>query len=177
MSTRLGASRMSSGVGLEGEAPHGELAAVEVVAEARHHLVDQHALLPLVGRFDGLQHAELDARLAAGGDERLHVLREARAAVARARRTGTGSRCADRCRCRRARARCRRRPLGEQRELVHEADARGQHRVGGVLGELGAAHVHHEQPVVVARERRVERAHQQDGVFVVRADDDAVGAA
>jgi hypothetical protein len=37
------------------------------------------------------------------------------------------------------------------RELVHEADARGQHRVGGVLGELGAAHVHHDSVVVALK--------------------------
>ena len=34
-------------------------------------------------------------------------------------------------------------PLGHPRQLVHETDARGQHGVGRVLGELGAAHAVH----------------------------------
>jgi hypothetical protein len=41
-------------------------------------------------------------------------------------------------------------PLGEQRQLVHERDARGEHRIGRVLGELGRADVHHLQALVVA---------------------------
>ena len=48
--------------------------------------------------------------------------------------------------------------VGEVGELVHERDARREHRVGRVLGELGRAHVHHQQALVVALERRVERA-------------------
>ena len=35
--------------------------------------------------------------------------------------------------------------------------------------------VHHEQPLVVALERRVDRAQQCDGALVVGTDDDAVG--
>jgi hypothetical protein len=48
--------------------------------------------------------------------------------------------------------------------------AHRQHGVGRVLGELRAARVHHEQPVVIADERRVQRAHELDGFLVVAAD-------
>ena len=65
--------------------------------------------------------------------------------------------------------------VGEVGELVHERDARGEHRVGGVLGELGRAHVHHQQALVVALERRVDGAHRGDRALVVGADHDAVG--
>ena len=74
--------------------------------------------------------------------QRLHVLREARAAEAGAgieelvadARVGADAAAhlldvgAER--------------LGEVGELVHERDARREHRVGGVLGELGRAHAH-----------------------------------
>jgi hypothetical protein len=64
--------------------------------------------------------------------------------------------------------------FGQQRQFVHEADARGQHGIGGVLGEFGAAHIHQLQAVVVAHERGVQGAHQENRPFVVGADDDAV---
>jgi hypothetical protein len=67
--------------------------------------------------------------------------------------------------------------VGHARQLVHEADAGGQHAVGGVLGELGAGDVHHQKPVVVADEGRIQRAHQVDGALVLGAHDDAVGLA
>ena len=67
--------------------------------------------------------------------------------------------------------------LGQQRDLVHEADARGQHRVGGVLGQLGRADVHDHQLVAGALEGRVQRLHQVHRALVVGADDDAVRAA
>ena len=65
--------------------------------------------------------------------------------------------------------------IGEVGELVHERDPRRQHRIGRVLGELGRAHVHQQQPLVVALERRVDGAHRGDRALVVGADDDAVG--
>src|SRR6202007_753881 len=62
------------------------------------------------------------------------------------------------------------------RHLVHERDAGGEHRVGGVLGELGRAHAHHDDALAVALERRIELAQQHDGARVVRPDDDPVRA-
>ncbi len=65
--------------------------------------------------------------------------------------------------------------LRQTSDLVHEADARGQHAVGGILGQFGAAHVHDDDLLAVAVERRVELAQRALGVRVRHADDDAVG--
>ena len=65
--------------------------------------------------------------------------------------------------------------LGEVRELVHEADLGGEHRVGGVLGQLRRAHVHDDHPVAVARERLVKRPHHSAARGLVGADDHAIG--
>jgi hypothetical protein len=64
--------------------------------------------------------------------------------------------------------------LGQVGELVHERYARGQHSVRRVFGKLGRAHVHDEQPLMAALERRVDRSQQHDGPLVLRADHDAV---
>jgi hypothetical protein len=66
------------------------------------------------------------------------------------------------------------RTVGEIGELVHERDARREHRVGRVLGELGRTHVHHQEALVVAHERSVQRAQRLDRAVVARADDDAI---
>ncbi len=50
-----------------------------------------------------------------------------------------------------------------------EADVGGEHRVRRVLGELREADVHHDQAIVVARERHIECAHQFRGARVVHA--------
>ena len=65
--------------------------------------------------------------------------------------------------------------LAEVRDLVHERDARRQHRVGGVLGQLGAGAVHDHDRRAGARERRVELVHHLGAARVVGADDDAIG--
>ena len=59
-------------------------------------------------------------------------------------------------------------------QLVHDADAGGQHGVGRVFGELGAAHIGHDQPLVVALKRRVQRAHEQNRLLIAGAHHDAV---
>ena len=64
--------------------------------------------------------------------------------------------------------------LGDVRHFVHEADLRGQHGIGGVLGQLGRTHVHHHDAFVVAVERRVQALHQLQRRGVGGADHDAV---
>ena len=66
--------------------------------------------------------------------------------------------------------------LGQIGQFVHEADAGGQHGVGRVFGEFGAANVHHKQAVMVALEGRIQGAHIQLGLLVVAADHDATRA-
>jgi hypothetical protein len=69
--------------------------------------------------------------------------------------------------------------VGQVRQLVHEADAGGQHGVGRVLGELRAAHVHHAGALVVAVEGQVQLAQGRQRALAsrrgVHAQHDAVG--
>ncbi len=46
--------------------------------------------------------------------------------------------------------------LRQPGHLVHEGDLGGQHGVGGVLGELGAAGIHLDDAIMVAVEGGVE---------------------
>jgi hypothetical protein len=120
---------MSSVLGLKAR-PQSAKRCPEVLAEAAHDLVGEHALLALVGLLHRAHDLEVDAVLLRRAQQRRHVLGEARAAVARA---GIEEVVAD------ARIRADAdahvldvgaERLGEERQLVHERDARGEHRVG-----------------------------------------------
>ena len=50
--------------------------------------------------------------------------------------------------------------LGQIGDLAHEADLGGEHGVGGVFRELGGAHIHEHQLVVIAVVGSVAFAHQ-----------------
>ena len=179
ISTRLGASRMSSVLGLNARPQTREAAGPSRRSPKRATIfVGEHVLLARRSRAPrrrGRCRSRPSSR--AGAEQRLARPSGSRSRRSRRRRTGSGSRCADRSRCRGAPARCRRRARSARlRQLVHERDARREHRVGRVLGELGRAHVHHQQALVVALERRVQLAHAaRVASLVVGADDDAVG--
>jgi hypothetical protein len=64
---------------------------------------------------------------------------------------------------------------GDIGQLVHEADLRGQHGVGRVLGQFGGAHIHHNHAVAIANEGLIHRPHQLFGTLAVGADDHPVG--
>ena len=71
------------GLGLEGEAPDGEVRPARSPPKCSTMRVEQEPLLLVVHALDGLQDAEQSTPCACSGpDERLHVLREAAAAVA-----------------------------------------------------------------------------------------------
>jgi hypothetical protein len=163
------------GVGLEGEAPQRERASAQVRAEMRHDLVAEHALLPLVHRFHAAHDGGVVAHLARRVDQRLDVLREAGAAVAGA---GVDEVVADpRIGADAAAHRLDvgAEPFGQVGEFVHEADPGRQHHVGRVLGEFRRAHVHVDDLVMIAVERRIQRIEQAGAVGACGADDDAVG--
>ncbi len=119
------------------------------------HLVYQHFLLARVDPFHRGEDLRLVTHFLRGADERLHVLGEARPTIAGARinegiadagiRADTHADLLD----------VRPEPLGDERQLVHEADLGGQHRIGRVLGQLGGADIHDNQPIVVADERLI----------------------
>jgi len=58
--------------------------------------------------------------------------------------------------------------------LVHEGDLGGQHGVGGILGQLGAAGVHLDDAIPIAVEGGIELLKQRHGVGRAGADDDAI---
>ena len=146
------------------------------VSEVVLDLGRQDVLLGIVGFLDGRQDPEGDVGVITGGlDQGLDVLGEAGAAVAAARieevvadaRVGADA-LADHFDIGAEH-------LGEVGQFVHEADAGGQHGVGGILGEFGALDVGDDQAFAVTLKRRIERAHQVDGLVVLGTDDDAVG--
>ena len=131
---------------------------------------EQLALLRGVDRLDGIQQARLVAVRARCVCERLDVFGKARAAIAGARIDEV---IAD------ARIRADAAAhlfdvgadlLGDVRDLVHEADLGRQHRVRGVLGQLGRTHVHQHDALVVAVERRIQRLQRLDRARAVGAD-------
>ena len=69
--------------------------------------------------------------------------------------------------------------VGQVGELVHEADAGREHRVGGVFRELGRGDVHLHHAVALPVERRIEPDHELARPLPRRArlgaDDDPVG--
>src|SRR2546430_7362205 len=73
------------GVGFEGESPYGNGSTLETRGEVSLHLAEQHFLLSSVHRLHRVQDLRLVSGLVGRADERLHVLREAGAAVAGAR--------------------------------------------------------------------------------------------
>ncbi len=162
------------GVGLEGQAPQGDLAAAQVFAKARHQLFSQAELLRVVRGLGGLDDAHRQAVLGRGVDQRLHVLRKARAAIARARVQEVIADARVRANAAAHLFNVGAQHFGQVRHFVHERNARGQHGIGGVLGQFGRAHVHHHQAVVGALEGFIDAAHDADRVVVVRADDHAV---
>ena len=143
------------GLGLEGEAPHGDGLALEVfrTTEALRELVEQHRLLVFVHFFDSLQNTHLVAVLLGGLDECLHVLGEAASAVAAARveelRADAGvaaDALADHVHVGAD-------EFAEVRDVVHEADAGREHGVRGVLDHLGARDVREDDAEVVEHHR------------------------
>ena len=175
MITRDGASRMSSVFGLNAS-PQSAIVRPARSAPSRATILSTSTCF-CASLTSSTAASTLSGRavLARRVLQRLHVLRKAAAAVADARiqevvadpRVGADALA--------HRLDVGAEPIGEVGELVHERDARRQHRVRRVLGELGRAHVHHQHALVVALERRVDGAHRGDRALVVGADDDAVG--
>ena len=92
----------------------------------------------LVDLLDGAQHAEVEPVLVGAADHRLHVLREAGAAVADAGEEEVVADAAVEADAAAHVVDVGADALAEVGDLVHQRDARRQHGVGGVLGHLGA---------------------------------------
>ena len=148
---------------------------MEPVLEVPLHLAEEHFLLVRVHRLHRTQDLRLVSRVKGRADQGLHVLREAGAAVSGARVDEAVADAGIRADADPHLLDIGPDPLGDRGELVHEADLGREHGVRGVLGELGGAHIHDDQSVVIANEGLIERAHELGGARVVGADDDPVG--
>ena len=120
------------------------------------NLANENHLLVVVDVFNGLEDAELVALLAAGSDQCLDILWEARPTVANAGvdelRANSGV-AAD--------AFADLVDIGphdfaEIGDVVHEGNFRRQHGIGRILGHLGGGNVHEEHGVTVQRKGFVE---------------------
>ncbi len=142
----------------------------EVLPQAGHELV----FLAVVDPLHRMEQRGITANLAGGVDQRLDVLGEAGAAIAAA---GIDEVMAD------ARVGAYALAHGfdvgpellrQGGHLVHEGDLGGQHGVGCVLGQLGAAGIHLYDAIPIAVEGGIELFEQGDGVGRVCAYDDAI---
>jgi len=78
-----GASRMSVGIGLEGEAEHGDGLAAQTAARRARDLARHRALAVVVDRQHRLDDPQVNVMIERDLDQRAGVLRKARAAEAR----------------------------------------------------------------------------------------------
>src|SRR5690606_24764199 len=124
---------------LEREPPDGEPQSPQIAAKVARDLLEQYASLRLVATLDRLQHHRLDVDGGRHVNQRTHILRKARAAVAHTgidegvayARVGTDAdaHVLD----------VHAQPVAQVRDLVHERDLGREHRVRRVLRELRVA--------------------------------------
>ena len=112
-----------------------------------------------------------------GGEvqHRLHVLREAAAAVADAREQKRAADAPVGGDGQTHEIDVRADGLADIGDFVHERDARGEHRVRRVLAEFGAGAIHHHDRRAGSGERRIQLAHHVGGAGILGADHDAIG--
>jgi hypothetical protein len=120
------------------------------------------------------QQARVEAVGIGHRDQRLHVLGEARAAVADAGEEKCRADAAVEADAAADVLDVAAHGVAEVRDLVDQGDARRQHRVGGVLRHLGALRRHEQDWIAGAHERLVELFHDRAGAVAVVADDDAI---
>jgi hypothetical protein len=138
-------------------------------------LLEEHALLAGVDGLGGAHDGEVDVVALGEVEERRDVLGEAAPAVARAREEELRPDALVAADALAHGAHVGPDGLAEPRDVVHERDARGEHRVGDVLGHLRGARVDEEQPVVVELQRGVEPAHGRAARLVAHPEEHPVG--
>lgn len=161
------------GVGLEGQAPHGDAGTdeVQVFGEA----TDRSLPDSVIDGESGVEHGGGDPVVARLPGERGDVLGETGPAEAEPRLQE-----------RRTNPRVGRqhvadpldvgtRGVADRRKLVHHADPTGEHAVGGILGQLRRAHVHVQQRDALVGERPVEPVQDRSGDGARGPDDQTVG--
>ena len=117
---------------------------------------------------------ERHAAVLARADQRLQVLRKARPAVARPREQERRSDAAVRPDPLADEGHIRTDGVTQQRDLVHERDARRQHGVRRVLGHFGRRQIHEDDGIAGPDERRIELGHHVRRLGRIHTDDDSV---
>ena len=162
--------------GFESQPPQGDLPPRQIAAETLGQLVEKHPFLPLVDPLDRREDLHRIAVLLGRSDQRLDVFREAGAAVAAARVKKLAS---DACVAADSLAdhvHVRSDDFAQVGDVVHEADAGGEHAVRGVFGHLGRGDVHEDYPEIVQQEGAVQPTHQLFRALALDSDHYAVGA-
>lgn len=164
------------GLGLERKAPEGDGLAAQVTLVMAAELVEEDFFLPLVDRLHGLEHLQVVSRFLCRLHQRLHVFGETAAAVSATgiEELGADARIAADAAAHHVHVGAHQ--LAEVGDVVHEADAGGQHGVGGILDHLGRGDVGEDHPVVVEHERLVEPRHQLPCTVGLHAHHHPVGA-
>ena len=114
-----------------------------------HELLEEDVLLRFIHRLHGLEDLHPRAMLTGGLDKGLHILREARPAVATARIKEFAPNACIGTHALTHLGDVRPDSFAQACYLIHEADACGQHRVGSILRHLGRRDVHEEHTEVV----------------------------
>ena len=162
------------GVGLEGEAEHGDGLAAQTAAGGVGNLARHRALAVVVDRQHRLDDPQRHVVIERDLDQRAGVLREARAAEAR---TGMQEFRADAVvepDAARDFLHVGADLFGKIRDLVDEGDLGGEEGVGGVFDQFGGAPRREHQRRLVERQRPVDIAEHLARALVRGADHDAV---
>jgi len=162
------------GTGLEGEAPHRDRPAVHVAPKVVGRLHGEAAALLVVHVEHGVENAEVVPFLPPFPRQRLYVLREAAAAEADAGVEEVRPDAVVLADAEPHLIHIRPHPLAHVRNLIHERDARGEERVGGVLDHLRRALIDDQDGVPLAHERLVEPLHDVGGLVAGGANHHAV---
>ena len=144
------------GAGFEGQPPHGDGFAAEVVAQFGAEFLVEAVFLLVVAGFDGVQDVWVVSCVFGHVDQRAHVFGEAGAAVARARRDEAVADTAVAADAEADVFDVHAEFFAESGDFVHEGDAGGEHGVGRVFGHFGVAHGHVDEAGAAFGQRGVE---------------------
>ena len=146
------------GAGFERQAPQGDQAAGQRFSEVGLDLPPQPCLLRIVDTRYGLDEPRSIAVFARGLRQCGGILRQTGASVTAACVQVVVADALVRADCAAHLLDIGADALGQSGQLVHEADARGQHGVGCVLGQFRRGAIHDHEAIVLAVKRCVQAA-------------------
>ena len=160
---------------LEGKSPNGKRHRLQFSAEELQDLGQQESFLRFVHLLGGSHDREIDTLFLGGMEQGPYVFGKTGSPVTHAgKEKGMPDPAVRSDRFANLRH-VRPDRLAKARDFVHEADTARQHGVGGVLRNLGAGGVHHQDRVTGPHERTVQLGHQLADLCVVGTDDYTIG--